>query len=298
MKRNGITLLVMAGMLAACGGGSGSNVAGTPTTGSSTPQTVLTPVGLTTASSSAGLVGIGSATTSNSSGLTTAEGIWQGTTDTSRTFTSLITDNGFYWMLYSAAGNASKLAGVVIGNSLSGNNSITATTGKDFNFETNSLLPLTWQGSYNPGNRLQGTLAYSGIPNGIVSFSANYNATYGLAPSLAGIAGTYSGSSTSLARGSLNTSLSIQANGQVSGNRADGCTFTGTITPRIRGNAYSLSLAYTGSNCPDRSAYSNGTAFLNQGNKQLYSASLMYSRALNTILNDGKDVFVFMGNRP
>lgn len=297
MKRNGmILLLTLATGLVACGSGSSGNL-GNSTTGN-TSQSTLTPVSLS-ASSAGNLVGIGSSTAANASdGINTAEGIWQGITDTSRTFTSLITDNGNYWMLYSAAGNPNNLAGVVIGNSLSGNNTVTSNTGTDFNFETGSLLPLSWRGSYVAKNRLQGTLTYSNIPGGIVNLSANYNATYGLAPSLAGIAGTYGGSATNLARGSQNASLNILANGQISGSRADGCTFSGTIAPRTRGNAYSMTLTYNGSNCPDRGAYSQGTAYLPQGNKQLYSAALMYSHTLANKINDGKDVFVFIGKRP
>ena len=42
--------------------------------------------------------------------VTTAEGLWSGTTSTSRSLTGIVLGNGTYWMLYSAPNNSTVIA--------------------------------------------------------------------------------------------------------------------------------------------------------------------------------------------
>lgn len=300
-----LSLGVMLGVSACGGSGSTLGSAATTTSTSGTNNNLITRVASTTTSttgsstssstSGVGLTNVGSSsvTSSNTSNsILNAEGLWRGSSDTNRTVTTLILDNGFYWMLYSSAGNSTTIAGVVVGNTLSSNGNITSSNGKDFNFETGALFPLTWAGSYTAQTRLQGTLTYTDIPGGIVTLNATHDNTYNATPNLAAISGTYTGASRSLANGSQNTTFIIYATGQVSGSRVDGCTFTGNVTPRPRGNAYTVSLTY-GNNCDERnrgrSASSTGSAYFNPANRQLSSVTLNSSIA---------DVLLFMGTKP
>lgn len=288
-KQVALVLSIAAG-LAACGGGAGGNLNGVTGSGS-TPSSNTPLVGISI--DTGGLVGTGSSTFSS----ITAEGIWQGSTSTSRTLLGLIVDNGDYWLMYSAAGNPNLLAGIILGNSFSANNILTTNSGRDISFETARYMPVSWRGSYIPQGRLQGTFTYPDLPASNVSFTAIYNTTYSNEANLAAVVGTYTGSSVHLERGVQSAALTVQANGQISGRRGDGCTFSGGLTPRSRGNAYSLVLYFNGSNCPDRNAYSRGTAFFSADNRQLYSAGLLYSTTLANTVRDGEDAFVFLGRR-
>lgn len=306
MKIRTIVLSLLSVMgLSACGGGSGSTLGSTTTTGTGTNNNLMIGGVSTTTGTSSTTGSVGSSTSTigisnigidtnpatSANGVLSVEGLWRGSSDTSRTVTTLILDNSFYWMLYSPAGNSTGIAGVVVGNSLSSNGKLTSSNGKDFNFETGSLFPLTWVGSYTAQSRLQGSLTYTDIPGGIVGLNATYDNAYNLTPSLADISGRYTGSSTSLANGSVDTAFILYATGQISGSRTDGCTFTGSISPRVRGNAYSVSLDY-GVNCRERnsgrSANSKGSAYINPVNKQLFSVTL------NSSIDD---VLLFIGNK-
>lgn len=297
--------------VAACGdGGSGSTFgsSASTTTGTgannsliprvvSTTSTSSTSAGSTTNLTNTGssvtvVTGTGNNTTTNTANsVPSAEGLWQGSMDTNRSVTTLILNSSFYWMLYSSAGNPTSVAGVVVGNSLSSNGKITSSNGKDFNFETGALLPLTWTGSYLTQTSLQASLTYTGIPGGIVALNATHDNSYRATPSLATIRGTYSGATTSLANGSVDTTLVIYEAGQVSGSRTDGCTFTGNVAPAVRGNAYTVSIDY-GLGCSERnsgrSTNSKGSAYLNPVNNRLFSVTL------NNSIND---VLLFMGNK-
>lgn len=297
-----LSLGVMLGV-SACGG-SGSTLGNTSTpTGSTGNNTITRTVDTsstsgTTSTSTSG-VGLGSASststsTSNSnttSAVLNAEGLWRGSSDTSRTVTALIADNGFYWVLYSAAGNNATTAGVIVGNTISSNGSITSSNGKDFNFETNSLFPLIWTGSYTAKTRLQGTLTYTDIPGGIVTLNTTHDSGYNITPNVATISGRYTGSSTSLANRNVPTAFVIYATGQLTGSRTDGCTFSGNVTPRLRGNIYNVSITY-GVGCSEsnsgRSTSSTGTAYVNPANNQLQSV---------TLNNSVNDVLLFIGDK-
>ena len=285
---------VMLGISACGGGGSTLGNTSTPLT-TRVADTSSSTTGASTSSVGLGSSSAGSSSTSTSNTTTTgvlsAQGLWRGSSDTSRTVTTLIADNSFYWMLYSAAGNSAEIAGVVVGNSISSNGSLTSSNGKDFNFETNGLFPLTWTGSYTAQTRLQGTLTYTDIPGGIVTLNATHDNAYNVTPNIATISGRYTGSSTSLANRNVPTAFVIYATGQLSGSRTDGCTLSGSVTPRPRGNVYTVSLTY-GAGCSEsnsgRSSSSTGTAYINPANNQLQSV---------TLNNSVNDVLLFIGNR-
>ncbi|MGB3917289.1 hypothetical protein J9253_13940 [Thiothrix litoralis] len=296
-----LSLLAALGVSACGGGGSGSTLSGSTASNSLTPYVVSTTSttnsantsGITNAGSTATVLtgaGAGSSTATANSVLN-AEGLWQGSTDNGRSVTVLLLSSGFYWMLYSPAGSNASVAGVVVGNSLSSNGKITSSNGKDFNFETSALMPLTWTGSYTAQSSLQASLTYTDIPSGIIALNTTHDGRYNLTPSLAAIRGTYSGTSTSLANGSRDTTLVIYEAGQLSGSRTDGCTFTGNVSPTVRGNAYNVSIDY-GVNCSERnsgrSTNSKGSAYLNPANNRLFSVTL------NSSVND---VLFFIGNK-
>src|ERR1035437_7385465 len=58
--------------------------------------------------------------------VTTAEGMWTGTTSSNRTVNGFVLDDGTYWVLYSVANNSNTIAGGVQGTSTSNNGNFTS----------------------------------------------------------------------------------------------------------------------------------------------------------------------------
>lgn len=260
--------------LGACGGGTGSNL-------NTASAPVSTSYSVSTGSS-------GTSTTGTSTSSQSAEGLWRGTTSTSRTVTSLIIDNGQYWMIYSAAANSSSTAGVIMGSSASSDGQITALGGRDFDFETGGLYFLALNGTYTARSRLQGTLTYADAPGAAVTFDTSYDGNYDTTSSLATLAGAYTGSGKTINSLDANTRFNITTNGQISGTRTDGCTFTGLATPRPTGKAYSITLNFNSSACINGTLFTSGYAHFNPSTRQLYSV---------TRNSSNNDAFVFIGNR-
>lgn len=271
--------LTMASLLSACGGGQGSNL-------DNPVQSSLNNTYAVTSSSSS--------SSSNSANIyvLNAEGFWQGNAiNTSRTISSLILDSTYYWILYSSAGNPNQIGGVIVGNTLSRDGIFNSNNSNDFNFEIGASFPVSWVGSYVNRSNLQGTLTYE-TPGSIVNLTASYDNNYSQPVKLAQLQGSYSGTSATLLRGRQSTTLTIYATGQVSGSREDGCTFTGNVSPRPRGNAYGININYNG-NCIESNAsahlnYSNGSAYFDPNTRQLYSV---------TLNGTAQDVLAFVGRK-
>ena len=123
--------------------------------------------------------------------LGTAEGLWNGTTGSGRSFSGLVPDDGTYWFLYSAVGNDAVLGGVVEGDGTSSSGKFTSSNGMDFNLEGLGINVFTLAGTYTVKSQLGGTLTYTGGTTN--TFTSTYDPDYDLTPSLATIVGTYSG---------------------------------------------------------------------------------------------------------
>jgi len=215
-----------------------------------------------------------------------AEGLWQGTTNTSRTIAGLVLDDGTYWFIYSSAGNSAVIAGVVQGNSSSSNGSFSSSNGKDFNLEGLGVNNFTLAGTYTAKISLGGTLTYS--PSGTTTFTSSYDTDYDLTPSLAAIAGTYSGSAAT-SGGTESATVTVSGAGAISGSGASGCSFTGGATPRSKGNVYNISVTFGGGVCANGTNTVAGVAHFDAATKQLISA------ALNSARTDG---FIYVGAKP
>ena len=85
-----------------------------------------------------------------------AEGLYSGSTDTNRTMTNVVLDDGTYYFFYSVPANPALLAGVVQGNGTSNNGSFTSATAKDFNLEGPGVLSATIAASYTERQSLNG----------------------------------------------------------------------------------------------------------------------------------------------
>jgi hypothetical protein len=220
--------------------------------------------------------------------LGTAEGLWNGTTGSGRSFSGLVLDNGTYWFLYTAVGNNAVLGGAIQGASTSSSGSFTSSNGMDFNLEGLGINDFTLSGTYTAKSQLGGTLTYTGGTTN--TFTSSYDTDYDLTPSLATIVGTYSGEAVTV--DSTNpeaATVTIASGGAITGSSAGGCSFTGTASTHAKGNVYDVSVTFGGGVCTNGTSTVTGVAYYIATQKELVS----------TALNSGRtNGFLFLGTKP
>lgn len=217
----------------------------------------------------------------------TAEGLWIGTTNTNRSVTGVLLDDGTYYVLYSRVNNPSVIGGVVQGHGTSINGSFSSSDARDFNIEGLGVLPATISASYVARQSFNGVVMY---PSDAVSFTTTYDSQYDLTPSLATLAGTFTGQ-VAFSLGVEDATVTISNTGAISGAGASGCTFTGTAAPRTSGNVFNMSITFGGAPCFFAGQTLTGIAYYDPDptDKRLYAA------APNATRTDG---VLFVGVKP
>ncbi|MDF0644208.1 MAG: hypothetical protein P0111_09260 [Nitrospira sp.] len=174
-----------------------------------------------------------------------AEGFWTGSTNTNQTLTGVVLDDGTYYFFYSAAANPTQIAGVIQGTGTSSDSTFTSGNAKDFRIGA-SALDATISATYENRRFLNATITYAG--GAVVTFTSTFDTTYTTNPTLAVVAGFYFGQAGS-SGGVQSANITVTGSGPFAGTEANGCTFTGTATPRIRGNAFNQSIVFGGAPC-------------------------------------------------
>jgi hypothetical protein len=227
-------------------------------------------------------------TTTTAAAVTTAEGLYVGTESTGRTGTGIILDDGTYYYIYSARNNSSLIAGAVTGSGISSNGSFTSSNGKDINLEGLGLQSGTLSATYTARKSFSGFFTYPSLNNQSVAISGSYSADYEKVPTLAAVVGTYTGASGSPV-GTESATLTITSAGTISGRGSSGCTVTGAITPRSKGNIYTTSITFGSSPCRLPNTTLTGASYFDSGTKRLYAVGMTASRSTG---------FIFAGTKP
>ena len=204
----------------------------------------------------------------------TAEGLWLGTTNTNRTVTGLVLDDASYLFIYSAVSSPNVAAGFVQGNASSFNGVFSSANARDFNLEGLGILTATISGSYVNRQSLNGTLTYTTA--GTTTFTSTFSTNYDTTPTIAAIAGTYSGATAAITGPTPTVdfaSMTIASDGTLSGSGSSGCTFTGSATPRTKGNAYVVSLAFGAAPCVFAGQTFTAIGYFDAAKKALYAAA-------------------------
>jgi len=243
--------------------------------------------GVVCALSLAGCGGGGGGGDDNPAPVTSAEGLWIGTTSSNRSIGALVLDDGTYWVLYSSQGNSAVVAGAIQGNGTSQGGSFTSSNGRDFNLEGLGVNSLTVNANYVMKQSFNGTVRYTASGEQ-VTFTSSYDSGYDLTPSLAAVAGNYSGSAAT-SGGTEAANVSISAAGAINGSGASGCTFSGSAAPRAHGNVYNVSVTFNGGVCANGTSTVTGVAYFDASTKQIRST------ALNSARTDG---FIYIGTKP
>jgi len=177
--------------------------------------------------------------------LSKAEGFWQGSTADNRGATALITDNGEGYVLYSGVNN-NFISGVVITKLSNSANGVVSEYGIDFDIANATISPVDIQGSALAGDTLDATINYG---NGILNtVTMSYDSHYETVAQLSDIAGTFTGTSI-ISTGAESVAVTISPNGQLTGVGTSGCSVTGSVQPKDRGNVFDLSISFNGSPC-------------------------------------------------
>ncbi|CAD6553117.1 hypothetical protein LMG28140_05264 [Paraburkholderia metrosideri] len=240
-RRVGLSLILASSVLAGCGGGGGDS-------SSSTPDSFV--------------------------------GIFKGTTGDSRTFVSMVLNDGTFYDFYSGVPTTSStdaVGGVVVGTGSGSGGSFASSNAYDYQVTTTGLstgvAASTLSASYSTYASMAGTFTHNtdGATN---TFTSTYNSTLSTAtPSLTTIAGIYSGTVGTTAGGTENLSLIILPAGTVTGESASGCFFSGTIATHATNNAYDLSITFAASTCTYNSIVMTGMGLYDSTASTLYGAT-------------------------
>lgn len=219
--------------------------------------------------------------------ISSAEGLWIGSTSTSRTVTAFVLNDGTYWMLYSVPHVSALIGGFVQGTGSSLNGSFSSSDGIDFNVEGNGINPTTLSASYMSKQSFNGSVTYP-ILNQAFTFTSTYNSDYDQTPSVSALAGTYTGIASTGGSTEL-TAIVISSPGVLAGTGTGGCHFVGTVVPRSKGNLYSLAVVFGGGACTNGTASVTGVGYFDASAKRLYAATLNNARSVG---------LVFVGTKP
>jgi len=199
-----------------------------------------------------------------------AQGLWVGTTADHRDVTGLIFENGLYYVLYSAPYQPGVIAGVVQGNGSTRGDTFTSTNGRDFNLEGDSVLDARIEATVVERQTFSGGI--SNNVGGSNNFSAAYSNDYEITPTIASVAGTYTGEVASSA-GYEDAVITVSSNGTLSGVGDSGCTVSGNVAPRGHGNAYVIELRFGGAPCLFANQTLTGIGYFDARTDILYAAA-------------------------
>ncbi|HEU4684067.1 MAG TPA: hypothetical protein VFS39_06160 [Nitrospira sp.] len=201
----------------------------------------------------------------------TAEGLWTGTTNTGRTVTGAVLDDGTYYLFYSLPGaSLLQIAGVIQGTGTSNSGSFTSGNAKDVGIAISPAQNANVVANYAPRQSFTGAVNYQA--GGTVAFTTSYNTAYDTTPSFAAVAGTYQGTAGSTS-GSQPATVNVFANGTFNAVEQSGCQFSGTATPRTRGNVFDITITFGTSPCTFAGSTFHGIAFFDIATHRLFAAA-------------------------
>jgi hypothetical protein len=175
------------------------------------------------------------------------------------------------------------IAGVVQGTVGTNSTEFRAQDARDFNLEGLGVLSATVAGTYVSKKSVTGAIFYA---QGSVVFNGAYSTDYETKPSLATVAGAYTGQVASSA-GVQNATFTVSSTGAVSGS-ASGCAATGTVTPRTDGNAYDTTMTFGAAPCVFAGQTLRGISYYNTLTRILYSAAPNADRTNGVLLVGAK----------
>ncbi|NML31462.1 hypothetical protein [Paraburkholderia antibiotica] len=223
-------------------------------------------------------------------------GIFKGTTGDSRTFVSMVLNDGAFYDFYSGVPTTTTAAsttaattaattttttnavgGVVIGTGSGSRGSFATANAYDYQVTTTGLstgvAASTLSASYSTYASMSGTITHN-TNSASNTFSSTYNSTLSTAtPSLGTVAGIYSGTVGTTAGGTEALSLIVLPAGTVTGESASGCFFSGTVATHATNNAYDLSITFAATTCAYNGIVMTGMGLYDSTESTFYGAT-------------------------
>jgi hypothetical protein len=258
LSRAVIFAIIVTSALTACGGGGGSYSAGTSSTSTSASTVTTIPSG-------------GESTKPILTSSTVISSVFDGKNDLEQPVTTLIQDDGSFFMVYSdtASGN---VIGVSVGKGSLMGGSFSSTEVSDLSMVGTGAQvsnPAIFSASYSERQSLDGTLTYAGN-NQTRTFTTHYNSSYETLPNLATLSGTYKGSIATKDLREQDVELTIAADGTLTGKLSCGCTVYATLVPHPSGIAYDATLDFTGGSHELTGNTLIGNVYFDSTTKRLY----------------------------
>jgi hypothetical protein len=208
-------------------------------------------------------------------------GGFTGVTSTNRDLTAVVLPDGRYWLMYSAAGDASTVGGVVQGTASVDGSTFTSNDAMDFSAEgTPSTKAATVAANF--GGSFGGTVTPAAGAS--VTFQSRSDNGAPVA-SLQRLAGAYLGNA-GFALGVRPATFTVTSDGAVA-STINGCAISGQATPRADSNAYDLAIAFGGAPCALPGLAFTGIAYLRIDGR-------LYAAARNTTY---KTSVIFSGSK-
>ncbi|MGN6703357.1 MAG: hypothetical protein ACTHKB_10395 [Burkholderiaceae bacterium] len=184
---------------------------------------------------------------------TAISGVFDGKTADGAPITTLLQNDGSYFLVYSPAAAPQTPSGVVLGTGTLNGGSFSSTDALDLSLTgtgQQSPQPATLSASYAPAKSFTGSIADT-APAETTAFTGSYNSSYATLPTLSSLAGVYVGSIATKTVKEENIELTISADGKVTGVlHYCGCSVTATLQKNAAGNAYYATLVFNGKEHP------------------------------------------------
>jgi hypothetical protein len=211
---------------------------------------------------------------------TTAEGFWSGTASTGTAVALAVLENGETWGVYSSGGF---IVGALYGQTTSTGSALSG-AGNDFNIPSGTVSAGSYTGTFAAKSSVSVNTSAGG------SFKGTYNTGYDATPSLATLAGAYTGTGVSGNSPVQNVSVNIAPTGAFTVPASLGCSATGIASTRPSGkNIFNVNVTFTGTNCAlGNGATASGIAYYDTVARQLLVM------ALNRAKTDG---FIYLGSK-
>ena len=209
-------------------------------------------------------IGIGMCIAGEGVAVTTAEGMWRGTTNNGQTIRVLILDDGTYYIVYSEPGTQD-VGGVLQGSSIAVDGNFTSSNARNVPYRSEFVgRSAQVSGTYVAQTSLQLTMGESSTAQTV---TALYDVTYEKPASLTAIAGNYIGTTGHIQdvipmTASIDTDGNITVRGQ--------CVVVGRAIPRGLTNVFDLTMESTEGVClggPGRPV--NGVLYYDEATRQI-----------------------------
>lgn len=188
------------------------------------------------------------------------QGTWRGNinspTPGARLLEAIVLDDGALWMTYSTANDPTQTdalinaAGLIRGSGTpdEATGTLNVTEARQLSLEDNKRVGVDIAATFVTGSSFGGSITRDAGPGSTslptpADFSTLYRTAYNNNLTLQHLAGTYQGSLTTTL-GKSSASTTIDGDGAITGTSNGGCTWTGTATPRSRGNVFDVSLTF------------------------------------------------------